>query len=125
MIYSGTLLKINGIAIPYLKEYKVLRAKLWKDAERNMEGEIRATFIGLFPKLILRMNYMDEDQLAALTQLLDKSQFSVEYFDVRTQGIHTADYYASDYTVGLLDKSRGLYEPFEVSLVPISARRYT
>ena len=124
MTYTGTLLKIDGTAIPYIQEYKIQRSKLWKDAERNMEGDVRATLIGIFPKISIKVGYTTQPQVAEITQLLDKAKFSVEYFDARTETTYISDYYASDYSVGLIDKSRGLYEPFTVNLIPISARRY-
>ena len=56
MIYDGNLVKINGTIIPHIQQYKIGRAKLWKDADRNMAGDVRATLIGIFPKIIDR-NY--------------------------------------------------------------------
>ena len=47
MIYSGDLVKINGVRIPAIVNYKVGRNKLWKDADRNMSGDVRATLIGI------------------------------------------------------------------------------
>ena len=47
----GTLLQINGQTVPNIKSYKVGNNKLWADADRNMDGDVRATFIGVFPKI--------------------------------------------------------------------------
>ena len=124
MIYDGNLIKINGNVIPAIVNYKVGRNKLWKDADRNMAGEIRATLIGIFPKIELNIGVLNQEQMASLTELLDDDYFDVEYFDVRVQDVTTAKYYASDYTVDMLDKGRGLYRPFTVSLVPVAKRRY-
>lgn len=124
MIYNGDLIKINGTVIPAIVNYKVGRNKLWKDADRNMAGEIRATLIGIFPKIELNIGVLTQDQVATITELLDSDYFEVEYFDVRVQGITTANYYAGDYAIEMLDKERGLYKPFTVSLIPIAKRRY-
>ena len=124
MIYNGDLVKINGTRLPHVVSYKIQRAKLWKSSERNMNGDIRATLIGIFPKIIVQVGYTTQDQMANICALLDKDYFSVEYFDVRLQQTVTAQYYAGDYEVGLFNKQKGLYEPFEVSLVPVSKRRY-
>lgn len=124
MTYSGNLIKIDNNVIPYIKEYKIGRAKLWKDADRNMNGDVRATLIGIFPKIQLKIGVTTQEEMASLTQLLDKAYFSVEWFDVRTQTTHTANYYASDYDVELLSKSRGLYKEFNVNLIPVSKRGY-
>ena len=124
MIYDGTLITINDTVIPAIVNYKVGRNKLWKDADRNMSGDVRATLIGIFPKIELNIGVTTQEQMATLTQLLDQDYFEVEYFDVRVQGTTTAKYYAGDYTVEMLSKSRGLYKPFNVSLIPVSKRRY-
>lgn len=124
MIYNGDLIKINGTKIPAIVNYKVGRNKLWKDAERNMNGDVRATLIGIFPKIELNIGITTQEEIATITQLLDQAYFTVEYFDVRVQGTTTAQYYASDYSVDMLSKTRGLYNQFTVSLVPVSKRRY-
>lgn len=124
MIYDGTLIKINNKTIPAIKSYKVGRNKLWKNSDRNMAGDVRATLIGIFPKIELTIGVTTQAQMSELTQILDQDFFSVEYFDVRTQGTTTAQYYASDYTPELLNKHKGLYNSFSVSLVPVSRRQY-
>jgi hypothetical protein len=124
VIYTGDLLLIDGVRIPHIVSYKVGRAKLWKDSERNMSGDVRATLIGIFPKIQLEIGYTTEDEMSALTAILDKAFFEVTWFDVRTQGTTTAKYYASDYDTELDSKSKGRYKPFSVNLVPVSKRRY-
>ena len=124
MIYTGNLIKIDGKTIPHIVSYKVGRAKLWKDSERNMSGDIRATLIGIFPKIQLEIGYTTQEEMSELTQLLDKDYFTVTWYDVRLQSTVSAKYYASDYDVELDSKSKGRYKPFSVSLVPVSKRRY-
>ena len=124
MSYSGVLVKINNTTIPNLVEFKVGRNKLWKNADRNMNGDVRATLIGIFPKLSLKIGICTENQISTLTELLDQSFFTVTYFDVREQETVTASYYASDYEIDILNKQKGLYKPFDVNLIPVSKRRY-
>lgn len=124
MIYNGDLIKINNVKIPAIVNYKVGRNKLWQDADRNMNGDVRASLIGIFPKIELNIGYTTQEQMAQITQLLDQAYFTVEYFDVRVQTTTTAQYYASDYANEIWDKSKGMYKPFTVSLVPVSKRRY-
>jgi len=121
MAFSGTLLKINNTALPGLKEYKVTYAKLWKDAERAMNGTVAASLIGIFPKIeLVFRDALNEDEIASICSLLDQPYFSVTFFNPKTKTTSTAQYYSSDYTVALLDRSRGLYKEFNVSLVPVS-----
>lgn len=123
MAYSGDLLKINNTKIVGLKEYKVTYAKLWKDADRNMNGEVRATLIGIFPKIeLVFRDALTESQVSTICNLLDNAYFNVTYFDPKTVGTVTGRYYAGDYTTELLERSRGLYKSFNVSLVPVSKR---
>ena len=119
----GTLLQINGQVIPNIKSYRVGNNKLWADAERNMNGDIRATMIGVFPKIELEIGGVLTSAIVAnLCNLLDQPYFSVTFYDPKTRTNQTAQYYASDYTVELIDKSRELYEPFTVNLIPVSKR---
>lgn len=125
MIYKGDLIKINGNTISHIVSYKVGRAKLWKDSERNMSGDVRATLIGIFPKIELQIGYTTIEDMKTLTALLDRDFFEVEYFDSRTGELTSKiKYYAGDYDTELFSKSKGLYKPFTVSLVPVSKRRY-
>lgn len=124
MIYTGDLVKINGNTVPHIVNYKIGRAKLWKNADRNMSGDVRAVLVGIFPKITMKVGILTQEQISQLTQLLDQDFFTVTWFDVRIQQTVSTQYYASDYDVDLLSKSRGLYQPFDVSLVPVSKRRY-
>lgn len=124
MTYTGNLVEIDGVVIPHLVSYKIGRAKLWKDSERNMSGDVRATLIGIFPKIQMQVGYTTQEEMSELTQILDKDFFEVTWFDVRTQSTISAKYYASDYDVELDSKSKGRYKPFSVNLVPVSKRRY-
>ena len=124
MSYTGALIKINGHTIPHIVSYKIGRAKLWKDSERNMTGDVRATLIGIFPKIQLQIGYTTEEEMSELTALLDKDFFTVSWFDVRTKEMCEASYYASDYDVELDNKAKGRYKPFSVNLVPVKKRKY-
>ena len=124
MIYDGDLVKINGITFDHLVTYKIGRAKLWKNANRNMNGDTRATLIGIFPKIKMKVNYTTQEEVSLMTQILDQDFFTVTWFDVRIQDVVSTQYYASDYDVELDSKDKGRYKPFEVNLVPVSKRRY-
>ena len=124
MIYTGDLVKIDDVTIPHIVSYKIGRAKLWKDSDRNMSGDVRATLIGIFPKIQMQVGYTTQEEMSQLTQLLDKDFFTVTWFDVRTQEPISTQYYAGDYDVELDSKSKGRYKPFSVNLVPVSKRRY-
>lgn len=120
MIISGDLLKINGKTVVGLKSYKINRAKLYSDAGRNLNGGLSATFIGVFPKLELEIGgVLTKERIAELCGLLDQGFFNVEYYDPKTGATKSGTYYASDYSVELLERQRGLYKPFTVNLIPM------
>ena len=120
MIISGDLLKINGKSVVGLKNYKVTRAKLYSDAGRNLNGGLSATFIGVFPKLELEIGgVLTKERVAELCGLLDQGFFNVEYYDPMSGTTRIGAYYASDYSVELLERQRGLYKPFTVNLIPM------
>lgn len=118
------LVMINDVVIPHIVSYKVSQAKLWKDSERNMNGDVRATLIGIFPKIQLQIGYTTQQEMNGLVALLDKPFFTVKWFDVAKQEMVSGKYYASDYDVELDSKHKGRYKPFSVSLVPVSKRGY-
>lgn len=124
MIYTGDLVKINGQTLEPLVQYKIGRAKLWKNADRNMEGDVSAFLIGIFPKIIMQIGTTTQEQMSKLTELLDLDYFEVEWFDVRIQATIKTQYYANDYETDLQSKYKGLYKPFNVNLIPVSKRRY-
>lgn len=124
MIYDGSLVEIDGNTFDHLVSYKIGRAKLWKNSDRNMNGDVRATLIGIFPKIKMKINYTTQQEMAELTRILDQDFFTVTWFDVRVQALVSTQYYASDYDVELDDKHNGRYKPLEVNLVPVSKRRY-
>lgn len=115
-----TLLKIDGTTITKVKSYSVERNKLWTDADRNMAGDLRATFIGLFPKINVEMGYLTGDELKALVLLLDQASFTLEWWNEGTQTLKSGTYYAGDYVTPIFDKTKELYQPFTVNLIPFS-----
>ena len=121
MAFSGNLLQISGTTISGLKSYTVQYNKLWKDSERNMAGNITASLIGIFPKLLLVFrDGLTENEVSTIIGLLNQAYFSVTYFDPHVKATKTAQFYAGDFDMPLLDKSRGLYKTFSVNLIPVS-----
>ena len=106
---TDILLKIGEMTVPHLVSYKISRAKLWKDAERNMNGDVRATLIGIFPKIQVQIGYTSEVEMRGLINALDQDKFKVEWYDPRDREIHEGYYYAGDYDVELDSKEKERY----------------
>lgn len=120
MPFSGTLLLIDGQAVPGLKSYEVTYVKVWKDQSTNMVGDIRRTLLGL--RAVIDLTFggdLREDDVATLTDKLNQDYFEVTFFDPRAKTTKTADYIASDTTLKLVDKARGRYDTIDIQLTPV------
>ncbi len=122
MAITATLLKLNGWTVPNIKEYSVGRHKLWTDAGRNMAGNLRATFIGVFPKISVVLSYLTENDMQTLIGHLDSPSITVEWYDSKTKTVKTGTFYAADFNEKLYRKDKGLYR--DVAFKLISYNKY-
>lgn len=121
MPFAGTLLLIDNQAVPGLKSYEVEYEKMWADQNINMAGEVRATLQGLRAKLVLTFGGdLREDDVSDLATLLNQDFFGVTFFDPVSKTTKTAQYYASDYSLKLVDKLKGRYDSIDIDLLPIA-----
>lgn len=121
MAISNPLVQINGTTVPGLKRpggYKVVRGKLWSEAGRNMAGELKANFIGIFPKITLNFRHLTSAEMSTVITLLDNPRFTLAWFDEKSNTVKTGEYYAGDWDISLFDRVNERYEPFSVSLIP-------
>lgn len=117
---NSRLLKINGTDISNICEYTVEYNKLWKDADRNMLGEVRASLIGIFPKIKIKTTVQDLNNVMTLGSLLNAPYFTVQYYDIVSNSVKTAQYYASDYSTKLKRRKGSLIDTIQVNLVPVA-----
>lgn len=122
MAITNVLLKLDNKDITKLVEYTVEYNKLWKDADRNMNGEVRASLIGIFPKIKAKTTKATRAEIASIGNILNRPYFRVSYYDTLVGGIKTANYYAGDFSVTLKERQRELYEEMSFSLIPVSKR---
>lgn len=112
------LVKIGSTQLDgYIQNLTIERNKLWTSADRNLAGDLKATFIGTFPKIVIEFGYLAETELKTVVGLLDTPSFSVSWWDSKAGDYKTGNFYASDYGYPVFDKSKELYEPFTVSLI--------
>lgn len=115
------LVKIDSTDITaYLKKFKVGRNKLWANADRNMAGDLRSTFIGIFPKLSLEFAPISPSTMRTLIGLLDQPSFTVTWYDEYEQATVEGTYYASDYEYSIYNIDLNFYEGFTANLIPFS-----
>lgn len=116
------LIVIGGLTLTEMVKYEVNYSKLWKDADRNMNGDVTATFIGVFPNIDAETLPLTRSQVQTLCSALDQSYFSLTFWDPSSNSQKTANYYASDYKISLLNRITGMYGSVSFSLVPVSKR---
>ena len=121
---TATLLKINGTTVPGIKSYKVGYNHLWKDADRNMSGSVRASLIGIFPKIeVDTREVLSRAEIQAIYSALESQPyFTVQFWDPASDQVKTANYYTADWTVEIESKNRGLYKGTKITLVPVDRR---
>lgn len=116
------LIIIGSLQLTELVKYEINYSKLWKDADRNMNGNVSATFIGVFPNIDVETPPLTQSQVEALCPALDQPYFSLTFWDPSSGSQKTANYYASDYKVTLLNRITGKYGTVAFSVVPVSKR---
>lgn len=118
------ILTIGGVTLTTgdIEEYKIAYAKLWKGAERNMNGDISSTLIGVFPNIDVKTTKLSFAKASALSAAINAAYFSVSYYDTQTQTTKTANFYAADHDISFLNKCT--IGQVTVQLVPVSKANY-
>lgn len=120
----STILTINGATMSrVIKSYKVGENIMWADSGRNMNGDLRADFVGEFPKIEVEFkDGLTSAEVKRIVSAVSKPFFTVEFFSPKTGAMERGTFYRSDFTVEMLDPRRELYKGFNISLIPISRR---
>lgn len=116
------LIVIGSLTLTELVSYKVNYSKLWKDADRNMNGDISSTLIGIFPNIDATTKPLTLAEATVLCAALDQAYFSATFWDPASNSQKTASFYASDYSISLLNRTTGVYGTVDFSIVPVSRR---
>lgn len=116
------LIVIGGLSLTEMTAYKVNYSKLFKDADRNMNGDITSTLIGIFPNVDASTLPLTQAQVQVLCAALDQAYFSATIWDPSSNSQKTTNYYASDYAITLVNRITGMYGTVDFSIIPISRR---
>ena len=116
-VSTENLIEINSTVLPKVKKYVVQRSKLYTDAGRNLAGELKSTFIGIFPKIKLEFAPTTSTEMTLIAGLLDNPSFTVEWFDEVSGTVKTGTFYAGDFDVSLLKKTDEIYNAFSVNII--------
>ncbi len=101
------LIKVDGTDITsYLKAdggYQVSYEELWSEANRNMAGDLKATFIATVPKIALQFKQLTKAEMSTILGLLDGHTMSIQWWEENTDTYLTADFYRSTVTTAIRD----------------------
>lgn len=121
-VINNPLIVIGGFNVTEAVKYEVNYSKLWKDADRNMNGDVSATFIGVFPNIDVTTTQLKASEVQVLCAALDQSYFTATFWDPSSGTQKTAAYYASDYKITLVSRMNAQYGTVDFSIVPVSKR---
>lgn len=124
MAIPDTLITINGVTLTKsdISSFKLTYNKLWKDADRNMNGDVSAAFIGVFPNFDITTGILSIAKIQSLAAAINTPYFSVTFYDTQTQTNKTANYYAADFETTL--NGACTYGTIQVQLVAVSKANY-
>jgi hypothetical protein len=118
------IITVNGVSLStsQISGYTLTYSKLWKNANRNMNGKITATLIGIYPNIAITTSLLDFSHAQSLSAALNDDFFSVTYWDTQTSSYKTAQYYAADHELKLVNECK--YGEVTVSLVAVNKSSY-
>ena len=118
------IITINGfnLSTTQLTKYTLTYNKLWKNANRNMDGRVTATLIGVYPNISLTTVPIKADIAQRLSAAVNPAYFNVTYWDTQTNSHKTARYYAADHSVEFMN--RCTYGEVTIELVAVDKASY-
>lgn len=124
MAITNPIITMNGVSLTtsQVSDYTLTYSKLWKNANRNMNGRITATLIGIYPNISVKTSILDFAHAEALSAAINQDFFSVTYWDTQTSSHKTAEYYAADHKLTLLNECK--YGEVTVELVAVDKSSY-
>ena len=108
MAQINPIVTINGVSLDssQIAQYKLTYNKLWKNANRNMDGVVTATLIGIYPNISLTTRSLSFGEAMALSNAVNTDYFTVTFWDTQTSTHKSAVYYAADHEVEFLSECR-------------------
>ena len=135
-MYSGELMEIqngtgvdlsfrgityaNGDYIPLNKftQFDVQLPKLWSsETGRSMTGENKGTLVGIFPKLIIKVGRMGEEDMSTFLYLVNQASANIKYYDPQYKKQVEASFYFNDAETALIVKRLMLFGEAEIHAI--------
>ena len=101
MFVNKDSIEIDGVSMgQYLVEAKFGYNKLWgEDSGRNLNGDMVATLIGIYPKLTLQFRKLTKGELHTLAPIFDSARQEVTYHDATKGRDVTLTTYTNDWEI--------------------------
>ncbi|MEG1495634.1 MAG: hypothetical protein RR406_05005 [Bacilli bacterium] len=123
MVYNGDLIRIDNKKIDKIINYGLTYAKIWSsDSGRGMDGRNGGTLVGIFPKIVLNVGKMTEDEMSIFLSLVNKANGSVTYYDTEFKRAITESFYFGDITDSLNRKKDMSHKPIQFSIIANNPR---
>ena len=126
MFIDTNSLIVNGVSFgQYIVEAKYGYNKIWgEDSGRNLRGDMTASLIGIFPKIIVQFKPLTKNELEIITPILDAPRQTVTYYDPTKHSNVTMATYTGDYEISNKNIISGLHKNagFQVSFIAVSKR---
>lgn len=121
---SKQVLFINGWRVPKLMQYEVAYNKLYADdSGRDLDGNNRATLIGIFPKLQVKVGSYTEQEMSDFLKKVNRPELSINWYDPEIKGLRNGvSYYINDFNVSVKRTSPTVYNGFSFNLIPNKKR---
>ena len=126
MFIDKNSITINNVSMgQYLVEAKFGYNKLWgKDSGSNLIGDMVATLLGIFPKIILQFRKLTQSELEIIAPILDSPRQTVTYYDPVKKDYYKMTTYTGDYEIsnkGIIGSNRK-NQGFSCSFISVSKR---
>lgn len=126
MFIDKNSIVINNINMgQYIVQAQYGYNKLWgSDSGRNLNGDMVATLIGIFPKLVLQFRKLTKSELEIIIPILDAPTQSVTYYDPYKKQNATMETYTGDYEIvnKYIINGNRKNEPFSCSFISTKKR---
>ena len=118
------VLFVDGWRVPKLIQYEIGYNKLYaEDSGRDLDGNNRATLIGIFPKLQVKVGSYDEQEMSEFLKKVNKPELRISWYDPEIKGMREGiSYYINDFNISLKRAGLMIYEGFSFNLIPNQKR---
>lgn len=118
------VLYVDGWRVPKLIQYEIGYNKLYADdSGRDLDGNNKATLIGIFPKLQVKVGSYTEQEMSEFLKKVNKPELLISWYDPEIKGIRSGiSYYINDFNVSVKRTEPMTFNGFSFNLIPNKKR---